>query len=77
MVRASSFHKSLVVEDSDPEAEGWQTDGTALGQPKDVLEKKIVSVKGSAALAPDPSALPSSQGGNDEIPIEILSLIDR
>ena len=74
--RTISLPKGLVAENSNHGPEGLQTDDKISTGNRDVREKKT-SVDGSATTAGGRATLTSSAGENDEIPIEILSLIDR
>jgi hypothetical protein len=73
---ASSVQKGVVTESMNPEPEGSLPDGKSFFQAQDMFEKKT-SASTLATSARDLSPLTASLGGNDDIPIEILSLIDR
>ncbi len=73
---ASSVQKGVVAENMNPGTEGPLPDGQCFFQAQDMFEKKTSAIN-LATSARDLSTLTASLGGNDDIPIEILSLIDR
>lgn len=73
---SSSVQKGLVAEKMNKGAEGFRTDEATSAQPDGIREKKT-SANGLVTSIRDLSTFAASSGGNDEIPIEILSLIDR
>lgn len=74
--RSSSVQKGLVGKSVNDEAERFPTDEMTSAQPENIYEKKG-STNGSVTSARDLLSSATSSEANDEIPIEILSLIDR
>ena len=74
--RSSSFKKGLVAENGNNGAEGFTTDETTSALPERMFDKKG-SANGFVTSTRDLSTFTTSSEANDDIPIEILSLIDR
>lgn len=74
--RSSTVQTGLVAENVKKGAEGFLADEATSVQVEGMKQKKA-SVNGLVTSTRDLSAYTASSGANDEIPIEILSLIDR
>lgn len=74
--RSSSVQKGLAAENVNNRAEGFPTDATTSAQPEGIYEKKA-SANGFVSSTRDLLTSTESSEAKDEIPIEILSLIDR
>lgn len=75
--RSSSVQKGSVAENVNNGAEGFPKDETSSAQPAEGIYEKKASANGFVTTTKDLSTFTASSGANDEIPIEILSLIDR
>lgn len=74
--RSSSVQKGLVAESANKLAQGFVKDGISSAQTEGMLEKKA-SANGLVMPTRELSTFTSASEANDDIPIEILSLIDR
>lgn len=74
--RSSSVQKGLVAENVNNGVEGFPITETNSAQPEDMYEKKV-SANGFATSTKGLLASTATSDANDDIPIEILSLIDR
>lgn len=74
--RSSSVQKGLVVKNVNNGTEAFSTNETTFAQKEDIYETKA-SPDALVTSTKDLSTSTASSQANDEIPIEILSLIDR
>jgi hypothetical protein len=74
--RANSVQKGLVAESPNPGAKELSPDGKVVSQPDNMVERKI-SASNLATSARNLSNPGVSPKGIEELPIEILSLVDR
>ena len=74
--RSSSVQQGLVAESANKPAQGFAKDGKSSAQTGGTFEKKA-SANGLIMSTKEFSTSTSASEANDDIPIEILSLIDR
>lgn len=74
--RSSSVQKGLVVKSVNNVAQGFSTGERIFAQSDDMYEKKA-STDSSVTSTRDLITSSASSEASDELPIEILSLIDR